>query len=86
LENLDHSAAASVYWSVNVPAPPGDWYSFLIESYIYRKEDFVNTAGSTQFRLQIAYPDGTPGYMAFYSGDAPTASDRPGLTLQYYIP
>ena len=86
LENQDHFAGASIHWNTTVLSPSDGWYSFLIDSYIYAKEDFFNSVGSTQFRLQIPYPEDSPGYMAFYSGDAPTASDRPTLTVQYYIP
>ena len=50
---------------------------------------FVNRTGGTQFRLRFQLDDDNDAvgdYLAFYSGNALTSSDRPTLTVVYYLP
>jgi len=50
---------------------------------------YINLTGVTQFRLRFAMDDNNDhgaDYLEFYSGDAGTASDRPLLIIQYYVP
>ena len=49
----------------------------------------VNLAGHTQFRLRFATDDNDDfgdDYLAFFTGDTPTVTDRPELIVTYYVP
>ena len=49
----------------------------------------VSLTGHTQFRLRFDLDDDdddVADYLSFYTGDAPTAADRPELIVGYYIP
>jgi hypothetical protein len=49
----------------------------------------VNLTGHTQFRLRFALDDNDDvgaDYLSFWSGDAPTETDRPELIVDYYVP
>jgi hypothetical protein len=49
---------------------------------------YLNTTGTTQFRLRFALGDnndGTANYLRFWSGNAATA-DRPQLLTKYFVP
>jgi len=66
--------------------PVNNWYSAAIGSAGY---PYINLAGTTQFRLRFATDDNdnnTADFMRFFSGDYTSASARPALIIQYYIP
>jgi hypothetical protein len=49
---------------------------------------YINTIGTTQFRLRFALDDNnnqSADFLKLFSGDA-TSADRPYLTLEYYVP
>jgi len=50
---------------------------------------YINLTGTTQFRLRFKLDDdndNTADYMKFFSGNYGTATDRPLLVIQYYVP
>ena len=62
------------------------WYRapLRLPSYAY-----VNLTGHTQFRLRFDVDDNdnmTADYLSFFTGNTPTASDRPELIITYYLP
>lgn len=64
----------------------GGWYKATLSAVA---RAYINKAGSTQFRLYFKLDDDNDSvadYMKFYSGDAATASLRPSLELNYYLP
>jgi hypothetical protein len=66
--------------------PTSDWYSADIANTAWSK---VNKTGLTQFRLRFYKDDndyGAADYWRFFSGDHATASLRPTLLIEYYIP
>ena len=67
-------------------APVNNWYTAVIGSAGY---PYVNTTGTTQFRLYFAKDDNDDlgaDYMKFFSGNYLTVSVRPTLIIQYYEP
>ena len=87
LQLTDYEAAPSVPYVVAVfdPTPVGNIYSAVFDP---PTTSDLNLTGSTQLRLRIIGSGVThlDGYIQFYSGDATTATDRPRLTVEYYIP
>jgi CSLREA domain-containing protein len=68
------------------PTPVGDWYSALLNA---TGMAYINKTGTTQFRLRFATGDNDNSiadYMKFFSGNYATASDRPTLIIEYYMP
>jgi peptide/nickel transport system substrate-binding protein len=66
--------------------PVSGWYSVNLISTAWSK---VNKTGLTQFRLRFYKDDNDDGaadYWRFYSGNYTTASLRPTLIIEYYIP
>jgi murein DD-endopeptidase MepM/ murein hydrolase activator NlpD/Tol biopolymer transport system component len=66
--------------------PVNNWYSAVIGSAGY---PYVNKTGTTQFRLYFAKDDNDDNgadYMKFFSGNYATASARPTLIIEYYVP
>jgi hypothetical protein len=66
--------------------PVSMWYMANLGS---SANPYVNLSGTTQFRLRFATAsnkNGLADYVNLYSGDATTASDRPVLIIQYYLP
>ncbi len=64
----------------------GGWYNVDL---INAAETYLNRTGATQFRMRFATDDNgnfIADYMNFYSGDAATTTDRPLLTINYYVP
>jgi glucose/arabinose dehydrogenase len=62
------------------------WYSADIANNVLGA---INRKGRTQFRLRFSRDDNNDAvanYISFFSGDAPTAADRPELVIQYYVP
>ena len=66
--------------------PTSNWYRALLNA---TGRAYVNKTGTTQFRLRFATGDNddlAADYMKFYSGDTTTASARPTLIVEYYVP
>jgi hypothetical protein len=66
--------------------PSDNWYSTILLSTGY---PYINLTGTTQFRLYFTKDDndnGVADYMRFFSGNYATASARPTLIVQYYVP
>jgi hypothetical protein len=87
MEIGDFQAAASLANVTSFNSVPVDnWYSALLGTSSYA---FVNLTGSTQFRLRFAVDDNddlSADYVSFFSGNYATASLRPQLIVQYYVP
>jgi subtilisin family serine protease len=69
----------------NLMPAPDKWYTVTLADF---GETFVNTTGSTQFRLRFAKSTanaGHPDYLQFFSGNGYTEL-WPTLLVQYYIP
>lgn len=50
---------------------------------------YINLKGHTQFRLHFMYPTNynlSADYIAIYSGNYATVTDRPMLIIEYYVP
>lgn len=66
--------------------PVSNWYSAVLNA---TGRAYVNLTGATQFRLRFATDDNNNNiadYMKFFSGDYATASARPTLVIEYYVP
>mgnify|MGYP001258110789 CR=1 FL=1 len=66
--------------------PKNNWYFAVIGSAGY---PYISLIDSTQFRLRFATGDNDDSgadYMRFFSGDYATASVRPTLVVEYYVP
>jgi len=62
------------------------WYSVTLRNTAY---PYINLTGTTQFRLRFKLDDDNDNaadYMMFFSGNYGTATDRPVLVIQYYVP
>jgi len=62
------------------------WYSATLLNKAY---PYINRTGTTQLRLRFTLDDdnnNTADYMKFFSGNYGTATDRPLLVIQYYVP
>ncbi len=87
LQNLDFQATASKTAAGTIPnTPVSGWYSRVWTSGIFT---YVSKTGVTQFRLRFQKDDNDDlgaDYLAFLSGNAGTASVRPTLIIEYYVP
>jgi hypothetical protein len=66
--------------------PVSNWYSAILLSSGY---PYINKTGTTQFKLYFTKgdnDDNAADYMKFFSGNYATASARPTLIIEYYIP
>jgi hypothetical protein len=66
--------------------PVSGWYSTKLNSSAFA---YINLAGVTQFRLRFQTDDNNEigyKYIKFYSGNGTTASYRPQLVVEYYVP
>jgi hypothetical protein len=66
--------------------PVNNWYSASIGSVAF---PYINRTGTTQFRLYFTKDDNDDNgadYVNLFSGDYTTASDRPTLIIEYYVP
>ncbi len=83
----DFQAVASKTAIGAIPnAPANGWYSKTWTSGIFA---YINKAGLTQFRLRFATDDNNDSgadFLAFYSGNASAAANRPRLIVEYYVP
>ena len=88
LEITDFQATASknsVGKFTPVSGAPG-WYKLVLGAANYTS---INLTGTTQFRLRFATDDNNDNiadYVRFLSGNYPTASARPALIIEYYVP
>ncbi len=65
--------------------PVSGWYQAILGN---ANIVYINRTGTTQFRLRFATDDNdnrVPDFIKFYSGNA-SASSRPKLVINYYIP
>ncbi len=87
LEKLDfHAVGSRGNVGRFIKTPASGWYRAPLRSPSY---ELVSLTGTTQFRLRFATDDndnGAADYLSFYSGNAPTAGDRPQLIVTYYVP
>jgi len=83
----DFQAAASRNMVGKFNSTPSNWwYSATLNSTAFQ---WFKLTGPTQMRLRFQLDDdddGVADYLSFFSGDEATTSDRPVLTIQYYIP
>ncbi|MFZ5856641.1 MAG: choice-of-anchor Q domain-containing protein [Chloroflexota bacterium] len=66
--------------------PVNNWYSAMLNA---AGRNYLNKTGTTQFRLYFAKDDNDDNgadYMKFFSGNYATASARPTLIIEYYVP
>jgi hypothetical protein len=66
--------------------PVSGWYTKTWTSGIFT---CINKTGVTQLRLRFSKDDNddmSADYLMFYSGNATTASYRPQLIVEYYVP
>ena len=66
--------------------PVSNWYSAVLNA---TGRAYVNLIGTTQFRLRFATDDNNNNaadYMKFFSGNYASASARPTLIIEYYMP
>ena len=81
LELSDFKAIASQSYGPFSPALSSGWYSLNLTS----GKGYINTTGTTQFRLRFSLDDNNnsvANFMKLYSGNA-AASDRPQLIVEY---
>lgn len=85
LQASDFQAVASQYSIATFGAPVSNWYTGTGTSGF----SFVNLFGPTQFKLYFSTDDNDDGgvdTVNFISGNNLTASNRPSLTVEYYVP
>ena len=85
LESKDFNTAASKSYGPFKPVPVSNWYSINLNPAAL----FINKTGDTQIRLRFKLDDNNntvANYMSFFSGNYTTASNRPQLIVEYYIP
>jgi len=95
LQLADFQAAPSMKPTGTINnTPSSGWYPVIFIYYppfpnIYNIYKYINLTGVTQFRLRFQKDDNDDlddDYLIFHSGDAGTASNRPLLVIQYYVP
>jgi hypothetical protein len=83
----DFQAAAGKTGVATFSATPvNDWYRAGLNA---NGRNQINKTGTTQFRLYFVTgdnDDNAADYMKFFSGDHATASNRPTLVINYYVP
>jgi hypothetical protein len=65
---------------------PGGWYRSPLRAVSF---PLISVTGTTQFRLGFKTDDNddqVADYLSFYTGNTPTATDRPELIVTYYLP
>ncbi len=87
LEAGDFQAAASKDDAGNIPnTPVNGWYVRTFTNTLF---SYISKTGVTQFRLRFATDDNDDlgaDFLKFYSGNYGTASARPTLVIEYYVP
>lgn len=84
LELGDFNAAAGKTYGPFSPTLSSDRYSINLTS----AKGYVNKTGNTQIRLRFSLDDNNnsvANFLKLFSGNA-TATDRPQLVIQYYVP
>ena len=79
------AAGASGVGRFGVSASAG-WYRAPLSA---TGKSLINLVGTTEYRLRFALDDNNDhgaDYVRFFSGNAPTAANRPQLTIEYYVP
>jgi hypothetical protein len=80
------AAAGTAAVGIFDTTPVNNWYSAVISRAGY---SYINLIGTTQFRLYFTKDDNDDNgadYTKFFSGNYPTASARPTLIIEYYVP
>jgi len=87
LQLADFQAAASKNAAGTIKnTPSSGWYPVTFNSSAFT---YINLVGVTQFRLRFAIDDNNDNgadYLKFYSGNYSSASLRPLLVIEYYVP
>ena len=87
LQASDFQNPASMSPAGVIPnTPSGNWFLTTLNS---AANPFVNLRGITQIRLAFQLDDNdnlADDYLAFYSGNSDSYSDRPHLVVRYYLP
>ncbi|MCJ7722728.1 MAG: hypothetical protein MUP03_01200 [Anaerolineales bacterium] len=91
LQLTDFQATASMNPAGTINnTPSSGWYPVIFIYYPFPNiYTYINLTGVTQFRLRFQKDDNDDlddDYLIFHSGDAGTASNRPLLVIQYYVP
>jgi len=85
LQTMDFNAPGTPTSSVGqFDAAANNWYQMTVEA---ASLQYINLAGATQFRIRFSLAhdnDSAAEYVMFYSGNS--ATDKPVLAIQYYIP
>ncbi len=86
LERFDFQAAGS-RGNVGrfIKTPEAGWYRAPLRA---RNYALVNLVGATQFRLRFEMDDddnAVVDFLSFFTGNAPTLTDRPELIVTYYV-
>jgi hypothetical protein len=79
-----NSTASKSYGPFSPPLSGVGWYSINLTS----GKGYVNKTGDTQLRLRFTLDDNNnsgANFLRLYSGNA-TITDRPQLTIEYYVP
>lgn len=79
-------AAATNVGIFNSKPLSNNWFEAVLQSNAF---SFLNTGGTTQFRIHFTKDDNDDkrnNLLRFYSGDSPTATNRPVLIVEYYVP
>jgi hypothetical protein len=87
LQLTDFQTAASMNAAGTINnTPSSGWYSLTFNSSAF---PYINLTSVTQFRLRFQKDDNDDlgaDYLKFFSGNYGTATDRPVLVIQYYVP
>jgi hypothetical protein len=87
LQLTDFQAVASMNAAGTINnTPSSGWYSLTFNSSAF---PYINLTSVTQFRLRFQKDDNDDlgaDYLKFFSGNYGTATDRPVLVIQYYVP
>ena len=89
LATSDFQLAAGKSFGPFKPVPANGWYSFDLTPGKAIVNKLANGSGLTQIRLRFKLDDNNntvANYVKFYSGNYGTASLRPQLIIEYYVP
>ena len=86
LESVDFQAPASRANAAGNLIPLADnWYALGLS----KGNAYINKTGRTQLRLRFTLDDNDNNandYLNLYSGNIPTAANKPKLIVKYFIP
>ena len=89
LQNADFQAATVPAYGPFLPGPVNGWYIFNLTGAKAYVNKLATNGGLTQIRLRFKLDDdnnAAANYLSLYSGDTPTAADRPRLIITYSLP